>query len=107
MTEEQQDREKMYDMARVISDELIAMVRLTCIVNLRLECLSCISGRVEKRLESFLYEHGKLMESDFDQFMRQVVIWGKEEAEKELKESCVRWRTSWRNRKTPLAKALL
>ncbi len=82
---EDQTRAKL---AEMIERDMCAMVRLTCTVNLRRHCEECIGSRLQHRLNPFVDSLGTLMEDDFDQFFRQLIVWAKTEAERELEAPC-------------------
>ncbi len=82
-------QEELHDFyTKIIQYEMEAMVRLICIVNLRRECYDCIVKIVAAEMHGFIVGQEELFNNDFEQFMRQVVIFAKETAERELKKDC-------------------
>jgi hypothetical protein len=78
------------EISDIVHREVADMIRLTCIVNLRRECFDCIHKRVTDQFIAFVSgdEMVELLNEEFEQFVRQVVVWAKEQAEGELAKEC-------------------
>lgn len=93
---EEQAREQFAD---VTSDVIQQMIRLTCIVHYRAECIGCISSRLHSRFNEDNEVEARaahLKEAEnvddvhhaLDKYLRHVIIWAKEETEKEMTKPC-------------------
>ncbi len=80
--------EAMSGLKHQIVEDVEAMIRLTCIVNLRVECCGCMKKLVQSRQGDFVGKHASLFTEDLEQYYRQMIVWAKETTEEGLAEPC-------------------
>ena len=78
------------DFAKDVAErEVSNMIRLTCIVYKRVECAGCMNRKIGERAGGWLQKYGEANEEQpFDQFLRDFIVWAKDETEKEMQEPC-------------------
>ncbi len=80
------------EISETVQEIVSMMVKLTCVVHLRGECIPCMHRRIEdvmyaKAKELFPGEGADLKE-EYPQFLRQMVIWAKEWTEAQMETPC-------------------
>jgi len=81
-----EEAQKIIDLSEILYREYSDMLRISCIMYLRRQCMSCISEIVAPQLSSFLDQWPPdRVDESVPQFIRNLSIWTKETAEEALK----------------------
>jgi hypothetical protein len=84
------DLEAMDDLTKVVNSIMRHAIVISSVVYLKRECAQCVSRELAERFPEYLNKVGGAegMMKDFDQSMRQLVIWTMAESEEFLKQPC-------------------